>query len=1071
MKINKIDRRIASYIVFGVTAVIVILTFFGATREFLYGIFGYVVYAYIPAALAVGFLLYSGKKLSVPKKKAALYTALFFSAILTIHIACSKELVGEANYLTATYAGHTAGGALIGLPAALLHLIFPNYAFMLVVALLLTAALLFAAIYPFVVNLGRNGEKKPAKAPFARQKEGIDARPHSEPPFETGRRDNAEEGYFSKPAAPDSDVVDVTGMSDEEFIGNYAPSTRSRSQAESILFEKESEEEKQSRFGKAFDIRPYTKQGMTDMLPSEETLFATPVKEEPAAREVPPAPQAPEAPKSALDMLYTPVSREEDLTSYRPKEAPARPLNPVMPAKRLDQYGFEIPDEPAPKAESASPKEAPAYSESRDFTRRESVKAGTEYGYDARTEAPSVPGTEERISEENRFKAPEQQKTVAQTPIYATQAPQSAPKNRLPDGVSGKDWLMTPVSPDEFRNSGIFSSVLNEKQSVTAAIDEKYGEPAEAKVYTVPEPTPQAREVTEVRPVPVREKKPEFHSETMRRQDKPEFPPVKGTQQSLFGQKVAPKAEPKSEPAPEPKPEPEPPKKYIPKPYKAPPFDLLKDYGNSSGGTFPPDYQELKEKIETTMHEFSVPAEVVTAKRGPSFTTYYLKLGDGYKINKVTTLKDNLKMRLKVKNLRILAPIEGEDAFGIEIPNAKRDIVGLRFLLCSEEFNSESKGIRVAMGETFDGKPYIANLAKMPHLLVAGATGTGKSVFLNSVIISILYKYSPEDVRLIMIDPKRVEMSIYKGLPNLLVKDPVKEAKHAVNALKWLTEEMDRRYSVFESVGCRDIDEYNEYFRDKETEPKMPKIVLIIDEMADLMMTSKNSVEECVVRIAQLARACGIHMIIATQRPSVKVITGLIKANILHRVAFTVKSNTDSRVIMDDGGAEDLLGNGDMLYSFPANLLRLQGALVETPEIQEIVKYIKDNNEAYYDESIINSITYEPPAPAEESTVSPQELRDADFEHLLRVVLKRFIMDGRASVSSVQTVHGVGYLKAKKLVDAMEERGFLGPQDGAKPRDILITLDEFRDIFGDDMEAEGSPTIRDLTRDAGGEDE
>ena len=398
MKINKIDRRIASYIVFGVTAVIVILTFFGATREFLYGIFGYVVYAYIPAALAVGFLLYSGKKLSVPKKKAALYTALFFSAILTIHIACSKELVGEANYLTATYAGHTAGGALIGLPAALLHLIFPNYAFMLVVALLLTAALLFAAIYPFVVNLGRNGEKKPAKAPFVRQKEGIDARPHSESPFETGRRDNAEEGYFSKPAAPDSDVVDVTGMSDEEFIGNYAPSTRSRSQAESILFEKESEEEKQSRFGKAFDIRPYTKQGMTDMLPSEETLFATPVKEEPAAREAPPAPQAPEAPKSALDMLYTPVSREEDLTSYRPKEAPARPLNPVMPAKRLDQYGFEIPDEPAPKAESASPKEAPAYSESRDFTRRESVKAGTEYGYDARTAAPSVPGTEERIS-------------------------------------------------------------------------------------------------------------------------------------------------------------------------------------------------------------------------------------------------------------------------------------------------------------------------------------------------------------------------------------------------------------------------------------------------------------------------------------------------------------------------------------------------------------------------------------------------------------------------------------------------------------------------------------------------
>ena len=1046
MKISRINRRTASYIVLGTTAIFVILTFFTATREFLYGIFGYAIYAYLPAALLTGIMLYIGKKIALPKSKAALYIALFFSALLTLHVALSKDLVGEANYLTATYAGHTVGGALIGLPAALLHLIFPNYSFMLVVSLIITAALLFAAIFPFVRDLGSG--KGFAKRAKPDEKQQLPDRSEERFAESAPRR----EEIYSKPepaGSADSDVVNVTGMSDEEFISGYRTSTGSRSQAESILFEKETDEEKQNRFGKAFNIRPYTKQGMIEMgsMSDGGILFNKVVEEK---KEEPAPPPQPEPPKSAFDVLYSAAPKTEDLTSYKEPQPSLRPANPVMPKKRYDQYGYEITDEaeqtsaPNYTAPAAPTYTAPAAPEAAISPERYPAREDV---YKKPSEQPSAGyGTAERYVPP--VKAPETAEKVSSKP---------APTNKLPEGMSSKDWLLTPVSPDEFRNSGMFSNVLNEKQSVTAAIDEKYGYAEET--------APAAREVVEVKPVTVtaREKKPEYHSETMKKETKPAFPTVKGEQTGMFGGKGA--AAPKAAESPKE----EAPKRYIPKPYKAPPFDLLKDYGNSGVGTFPPDYAELKEKIETTMHEFSVPAEVVTAKRGPSFTTYYLKLGDGYKINKVTTLKDNLKMRLKVKNLRILAPIEGEDAFGIEIPNSKRDIVGLRYLLCSEEFNSDSKGIRVAMGETFDGKPYIANLAKMPHLLVAGATGMGKSVFLNSVIISILYKYSPEDVRMIMIDPKRVEMSIYKGLPNLLVKDPVKEAKHAVNALKWLTEEMDRRYSVFERVGCRDIDEYNEYFRDKETEPKMPKIVLIIDEMADLMMTSKSSVEECVVRIAQLARACGIHMIIATQRPTVKVITGLIKANILHRVAFTVKSNTDSRVIMDDGGAEDLLGNGDMLYSFPANLLRLQGALVATPEIQGIVKYIKDNNEAYYDESIMSTITYEPPAPAEESSVSPQELRDADFEHLLRVVLKRFIMDGRASVSSVQTGHGVGYLKAKKLVDAMEERGFLGPQDGAKPRDILITLEEFYDIFGAEMDAEGAPNAGD--RHSGGEDE
>lgn len=487
------------------------------------------------------------------------------------------------------------------------------------------------------------------------------------------------------------------------------------------------------------------------------------------------------------------------------------------------------------------------------------------------------------------------------------------------------------------------------------------------------------------------------------------------------------------------------------KPYKAPPTDkLVKTEGYDV--TFPEDYNEFKQKIETTMAEFDVPAEVIGARRGPTFTMYELKLGPGYQISRIKSLKENLKMRLEVNQIRILAPIEGRDAFGLEVPNKVRDVVGLRSLIESEEFKKSNSGIKICFGKTLYGKNFVEDLAQMPHLLVAGATGTGKSVFLNSLIVSILYKYSPEEVRLILIDPKRVELAVYKGLPNLLIAETIKESTQAVNVLKWLTDEMDRRYQFFEGVGCANIDQYNNVIRDPKKDPKMFRIVLIIDEMADLMLKGKGQVESYVVRIAQLARACGIHMIIATQRPTVQVITGLIKSNILCRVAFAVKSNVDSRVVLDDMGAEDLLGKGDMIFSSTSGTTRMQGALVELPEIKSICEYIRTNNEGVFDNQLLDAITVKPEVEESlENTESGQkEAKAEEFEVLLRQVMSLFIRKEKASISSAQSAFNIGYMRAKKIVDALEARGYLGPETaGTQGREILVTEADLAHDFED----------------------
>ncbi|MDP3488138.1 MAG: DNA translocase FtsK, partial [Bacillota bacterium] len=414
----------------------------------------------------------------------------------------------------------------------------------------------------------------------------------------------------------------------------------------------------------------------------------------------------------------------------------------------------------------------------------------------------------------------------------------------------------------------------------------------------------------------------------------------------------------------------------------------------------------------------------VDMTRGPAYTRYEIQTAPGTKVSKVTSLSNDIAMSLASEGVRIEAPIPGKAAIGIEVPNKARSSVMLRDVLDSPEFANSLSPLTVALGKDIEGTTVIADLSQMPHLLIAGATGAGKSVCINSLICSILYKSRPDEVKLLLIDPKVVELVTYNGIPHLLA--PVlNHPKKAAAALKWATNEMERRYAAFAKAGVRDIERYNERAVEQK-QNKIPFIVIIIDELADLMMVARADVEDAICRLAQMARAAGMHLVIGTQRPSTDVITGLIKANIPSRLSFTVSSSTDSRVILDTGGAEKLLGRGDMLF-LPvgqSKAKRIQGAFVSNREIENIVDHVASQAEAEYI-GALNTL---------EETDSSQSEGEVDdrFDEAVKVVVET----GQASVSMLQRRMRLGYTRAARIVDQMQEAGIVGPSDGAKPRQI-----------------------------------
>lgn len=465
--------------------------------------------------------------------------------------------------------------------------------------------------------------------------------------------------------------------------------------------------------------------------------------------------------------------------------------------------------------------------------------------------------------------------------------------------------------------------------------------------------------------------------------------------------------------------------KELKKGFQPPSLNLLDDPSPTSYRVRPEELKERALILLSKLREFGIEGEVVSISPGPVITVFEFKPAPGIKISRILSLVDDLALGLSAKSVRIVAPIPGKNVVGIEISNPQREKVYLKEILESQAFKKAESPLTIALGKDLSGSPVVADLMKMPHLLIAGSTGSGKSIFLHSVILSLIYKSTPQQVRFLMIDPKRIELSVYEGIPYLL-HPVVLEPKTATKALHWAVSEMERRYSLFEEVSVRNLDSYNEYL-----EEKLPYIVIIIDELADLMVVSSKEVETLLTRLAQMARAAGIHLLVATQRPSVDVITGLIKANFPARISFQVTSKADSRTILDTQGAERLLGAGDMLFLPPgsSSLKRIHAPYVSEREVKKVVEYLKNLGEPEY---LTDLNTY-----SEDVEKSTLEREDSKEDELYEEALKIAYQYGKISVSMLQRKLRIGYNRAARLVEKMEKEGIVGQSDGVRPRPVL----------------------------------
>lgn len=466
-------------------------------------------------------------------------------------------------------------------------------------------------------------------------------------------------------------------------------------------------------------------------------------------------------------------------------------------------------------------------------------------------------------------------------------------------------------------------------------------------------------------------------------------------------------------------------------PYQMPPFTLLNKPMNGPKNADGQEMYDSRRKLEATLESFGVKAKVLDVVKGPAVTRYEVQPATGVKVSRIVSLTDDIALALAAKDVRMEAPIPGKSAIGIEVPNGEISVVTMREVMETPVFMNASSKLSIAFGRDISGQTIVGNLAKMPHLLVAGATGSGKSVCINGIIASILYKAKPDEVKFLMIDPKMVELNMYNGIPHLLAP-VVTNPKRASLALKKIVVEMEHRYELFSKSGTRNIEGYNSHVKD-DPSLVLPYIVVIVDELADLMMVASNDVEDAIARLAQMARAAGIHLIIATQRPSVDVITGVIKANIPSRIAFGVSSQVDSRTILDSAGAEKLLGRGDMLF-LPMGMnkpIRVQGAFLSDEEVEALVSYVRDQGEVKYNEDLVPELD-------DESDDYNEEV-DELFDDAVKIVVE----SGQASVSLLQRRMRIGYTRAARLIDQLEARSIVGPYEGSKPRTVLISQEQW----------------------------
>ena len=483
--------------------------------------------------------------------------------------------------------------------------------------------------------------------------------------------------------------------------------------------------------------------------------------------------------------------------------------------------------------------------------------------------------------------------------------------------------------------------------------------------------------------------------------------------------------------------------------YCFPPINLLKmPDGGLKDGTA--EMRENSRRLNETLASFKIEAHIINVTRGPSVTRYEVELEKGVRLSKLTTAADDIALSLGATGVRIAAIPGKISVVGIEVPNKLVNTVSLREVIDSPEFAKAKSKATFAVGKDIGGNCIVGNIARLPHMLIAGTTGSGKSVCMNSIIISVLYKASPDDVKLIMVDPKMVELGIYNGIPHLLIP-VVTDPKKAAGSLQWAVTEMMRRYKAMSDAGVRDLESYNSIMESQETEgKKMPQVVVIIDELADLMLVAAKEVEESICRIAQMGRAAGIHLVIATQRPSADVITGLMKANIPSRIAFSVASAMESRIILDTMGAEKLVGKGDMLYApiGDGKPKRVQGCFVSDAEVEAVANYVKSNFATEYDQTVMEEIERKAAQSGNKATVTDPEPNDAelDGDEMLPAAVDVILETGQASVSMLQRRLKLGYARAARIVDEMEEKGIVGPFQGSKPRTILVTKEQWEQM-------------------------
>ncbi|MGN0593845.1 MAG: DNA translocase FtsK, partial [Hominimerdicola sp.] len=493
--------------------------------------------------------------------------------------------------------------------------------------------------------------------------------------------------------------------------------------------------------------------------------------------------------------------------------------------------------------------------------------------------------------------------------------------------------------------------------------------------------------------------------------------------------------------------------------YVYPPVNLLKYAKNpTKHEVVQQEIEDKSSKLVETLETYGAKTRIVGIYRGPSVTRYELQPAAGVRVSKITGLSDDIALSLAALSVRIEAPVPGKAAIGIEVPNDHRDTVSLRELIDSEEYRQSKGKLTFAVGKDIEGNIVIGDIAKMPHMLVAGTTGSGKSVFTNSIILSILYHASPDEVKLILIDPKKVEFPIYNRIPHLLIP-VVTEPLKAAGALGWAVNEMNKRYLLFEANNVKNLQEFNDMVLEERAKPEdsrdevranmelLPQIVIVVDEFADLMMAARSEVEDSVLRLAQLARAAGIHMIIATQSPRADVLTGLIKSNIPSRVSLSVSSNVDSRVILDESGAEKLLGNGDLLYK-PVGVkkpIRMQSGYAATAEIRAVVDFLKNEHTAEYNEEIIHEVEQNIPQP-KDSKGNDENISVNPDDDLVNQAISIIVQTGNASTAFLQRKLKLGFPRAARIMDEIEEMGIIGPQEGAKPRKINITEEEWLEM-------------------------